>query len=126
LQQDLEAKRAAERKDPAGPPLQTASVSVRALIEEKIIQKRCGAVAGIAGVGSVNGATSARAALLATTRADSGAAGCPPSLTSTTATSMGGMPNVIIRRTKVLCVRPVGMHVVQSKVGRGIKIHEGT
>ncbi|XP_071053390.1 zinc finger protein 541 isoform X2 [Onthophagus taurus] len=29
-----------EKKDPNGPPLQTASVSVRALIEEKIISKR--------------------------------------------------------------------------------------
>lgn len=29
-----------EKKEASGPPLQTASMSVRALIEEKIIQKR--------------------------------------------------------------------------------------
>lgn len=29
-----------EKKETPGPPLQTASVNVRALIEEKIIQKR--------------------------------------------------------------------------------------
>jgi len=37
--QDSEAKKT-DKKDSNGPPLQTASVSVRALIEEKIIQKR--------------------------------------------------------------------------------------
>lgn len=37
--QDAENKKS-EKKEVAGPPLQTASVSVRALIEEKIIQKR--------------------------------------------------------------------------------------
>lgn len=29
-----------EKKESSGPPLQTASIGVRALIEEKIIQKR--------------------------------------------------------------------------------------
>jgi len=37
--QDAENKKS-EKKEVVGPPLQTASVSVRALIEEKIIQKR--------------------------------------------------------------------------------------
>ena len=37
--QDAENKKC-EKKDATGPPLQTASVSVRALIEEKIINKR--------------------------------------------------------------------------------------
>lgn len=37
--QDAENKKS-EKKEVIGPPLQTASVSVRALIEEKIIQKR--------------------------------------------------------------------------------------
>jgi len=37
--QDAENKKN-EKKEVVGPPLQTASVSVRALIEEKIIQKR--------------------------------------------------------------------------------------
>lgn len=37
--QDSEAKKC-EKKEVNGPPLQTASMSVRALIEEKIIQKR--------------------------------------------------------------------------------------
>lgn len=37
--QDAENKKT-EKKEGVGPPLQTASVSVRALIEEKIIQKR--------------------------------------------------------------------------------------
>lgn len=39
LFQDAENKKS-EKKEVVGPPLQTASVSVRALIEEKIIQKR--------------------------------------------------------------------------------------
>ncbi|KAJ8925961.1 hypothetical protein NQ315_009814 [Exocentrus adspersus] len=39
FKKDSENKKC-EKKDPAGPPLQTASVSVRALIEEKIINKR--------------------------------------------------------------------------------------
>ncbi|XP_059484351.1 mucin-5AC-like isoform X2 [Neocloeon triangulifer] len=39
FKKDSEAKKT-DKKDSAGPPLQTASVSVRALIEEKIIQKR--------------------------------------------------------------------------------------
>lgn len=37
--QDSESKKC-EKKESSGPPLQTASMSVRALIEEKIIQKR--------------------------------------------------------------------------------------
>lgn len=37
--QDADNKKS-EKKEVVGPPLQTASVSVRALIEEKIIQKR--------------------------------------------------------------------------------------
>jgi hypothetical protein len=37
--QDSESKKC-EKKEVSGPPLQTASMSVRALIEEKIIQKR--------------------------------------------------------------------------------------
>lgn len=36
---DPETKRS-EKKDSSGPPLQTASIGVRALIEEKIISKR--------------------------------------------------------------------------------------
>lgn len=39
FKKDSEAKKT-DKKDSGGPPLQTASVSVRALIEEKIIQKR--------------------------------------------------------------------------------------
>lgn len=39
LAQDSDSKKC-EKKEVTGPPLQTASVSVRALIEEKIIQKR--------------------------------------------------------------------------------------
>lgn len=39
MKQDAENKKC-EKKDTNGPPLQTASVSVRALIEEKIINKR--------------------------------------------------------------------------------------
>ncbi|XP_014218337.2 uncharacterized protein LOC106646732 [Copidosoma floridanum] len=39
FKKDTDTKKA-EKKEVAGPPLQTASVSVRALIEEKIIQKR--------------------------------------------------------------------------------------
>uniref|UniRef100_A0A1Y1LPB3 Transcriptional-regulating factor 1 n=2 Tax=Photinus pyralis TaxID=7054 RepID=A0A1Y1LPB3_PHOPY len=39
FKKDAENKKC-EKKDPSGPPLQTASVSVRALIEEKIINKR--------------------------------------------------------------------------------------
>lgn len=37
--QDTDSKKW-EKKEASGPPLQTASMSVRALIEEKIIQKR--------------------------------------------------------------------------------------
>ncbi|GLH12709.1 Uncharacterized protein GBIM_17417 [Gryllus bimaculatus] len=39
FKKDSETKKC-EKKETAGPPLQTASMSVRALIEEKIIQKR--------------------------------------------------------------------------------------
>ncbi|KAJ8670357.1 hypothetical protein QAD02_001616 [Eretmocerus hayati] len=39
FKKDTETKKT-EKKEVVGPPLQTASVSVRALIEEKIIQKR--------------------------------------------------------------------------------------
>lgn len=39
LVQESDAKKC-EKKEASGPPLQTASSSVRALIEEKIIQKR--------------------------------------------------------------------------------------
>lgn len=39
ISQDSENKKS-EKKEPGGPPLQTASVSVRALIEEKIINRR--------------------------------------------------------------------------------------
>lgn len=37
--QDSDCKKS-EKRESSGPPLQTASISVRALIEEKIIQKR--------------------------------------------------------------------------------------
>ncbi|XP_012055019.1 PREDICTED: uncharacterized protein LOC105618089 [Atta cephalotes] len=43
FKKDAENKKS-EKKEVVGPPLQTASVSVRALIEEKIIQKRTTAV----------------------------------------------------------------------------------
>ncbi|PSN55513.1 hypothetical protein C0J52_02611 [Blattella germanica] len=39
FKKDSESKKC-EKKEVSGPPLQTASMSVRALIEEKIIQKR--------------------------------------------------------------------------------------
>ncbi|XP_053945533.1 serine-rich adhesin for platelets isoform X4 [Anastrepha ludens] len=39
FKKDPEAKKT-EKKEPSGPPLQTASIGVRALIEEKIISKR--------------------------------------------------------------------------------------
>ncbi|KAL1110100.1 hypothetical protein AAG570_008177, partial [Ranatra chinensis] len=39
FKKDSESKKN-EKKEVTGPPLQTASISVRALIEEKIIQKR--------------------------------------------------------------------------------------
>lgn len=40
FKKDSESKKASEKKDTSGKPLQTASVGVRALIGEKIIQKR--------------------------------------------------------------------------------------
>lgn len=40
FKKDIESKKT-ERKEIGGPPLQTASIGVRALIEEKIISKRC-------------------------------------------------------------------------------------
>ena len=51
LKKDSECKKP-DKKDPNTPPLQTASVSIRALIEEKIIQRRNMAAAGVGSVGS--------------------------------------------------------------------------
>lgn len=39
FKKDAEAKKC-DKKETTGPPLQTASVGIRALIEEKIISKR--------------------------------------------------------------------------------------
>lgn len=40
FKKDAESKKC-DKKEVSGPPLQTASVGIRALIEEKIISKRC-------------------------------------------------------------------------------------
>ena len=63
LKKDSECKKP-DKKDPNTPPLQTASVSIRALIEEKIIQRRnlnasgTGMTPGTSGNGASGGITS--------------------------------------------------------------------
>lgn len=42
-----------DKKESTGPPLQTASVSVRALIEEKIISRRGATVTTSPSIGSI-------------------------------------------------------------------------
>ncbi|XP_048504892.1 mucin-4 isoform X8 [Athalia rosae] len=68
FKKDAENKKC-EKKEVVGPPLQTASVGVRALIEEKIIQKRTTALA-LSATDASNGAQSRLGTNTFTTQAD--------------------------------------------------------
>ncbi|KAH9636448.1 hypothetical protein HF086_006263 [Spodoptera exigua] len=54
-----------DKKESTGPPLQTASVSVRALIEEKIISRRGATVASTPSTGTTTDSVSSRAGFVA-------------------------------------------------------------
>ncbi|CAK1583749.1 unnamed protein product [Parnassius mnemosyne] len=71
-----------DKKESSGPPLQTASVSVRALIEEKIISRR----------GAVTSATTGTSADTVTTRASFVAPAPPPLSTIRTSTASPASP----------------------------------